>query len=99
MGLRTDRMEDTVHPAEAPADAKRGDDIAAIERVQSGTEEFKKDHPDYNRVDNEIAKYAEGAGIEISKDESKRLRRMIDRRVLVVMVLTYFLQVIIARQV
>ena len=91
-------MEDTVHPTQAAVEAKRGDDIAAIERVQSGTEDFEKDHPDYNRVDNEIAKYAEGAGIDISKDESKRLRRLIDRRVLVVMVLTYFLQVMLEMQ-
>jgi hypothetical protein len=91
-------MEDTVHPTQAAVDAKRGDDIAAIERVQSGTEEFEKDHADYNRVDNEIAKYAEGTGIDMSRDESNRLRRMIDRRVLVVMILTYFLQVMLEKQ-
>ena len=83
-------MEGNILPT---SNAKRADDIAAIERVHSGPDELQKDHADYNRVDKEVAKYAEGAAIEFSKEESKRLRRMIDRRVLVVMVLTYFLQV------
>lgn len=42
----------------------------------------------------ELAKYAEAAAIEISPEEDKRLKKLIDRRVLACMVFTYFLQVI-----
>jgi hypothetical protein len=44
------------------------------------------------RVDRELAQYVSGARIEISPERSTQLRRMIDRRVLVVMMVTYFLQ-------
>lgn len=46
----------------------------------------------YDRVDKELAKYADAARIDITPEENKRLKRMIDRRVLVVMVVTYFIQ-------
>ncbi|KAK5159399.1 hypothetical protein LTS14_002541 [Recurvomyces mirabilis] len=70
-----------------------------IERVTS-PDELKKDHQDYARLDAEVAKYANAQRIKISISENKRLRGMINRRVLVVMgrkihpadVFTYFLQ-------
>lgn len=68
-------------------------DVAAIERVDTGTEDVQKDRANYERMDKELAKYAEAAAIEISPDENKRLRRLIDRRVLACMIFTYFLQV------
>jgi hypothetical protein len=66
-------------------------DISQVERVASATE-LEKDHMNYDRVDKELAKYAQAAAIEISPDENKRLKHMIDKRVLTVMVFTYFLQ-------
>ncbi|KAI0475754.1 MFS general substrate transporter [Xylariaceae sp. FL0804] len=55
---------------------------------------LKKDHVNYDRVDQELAGYIADARVEISPEESARLRGLIDRRVLVVMVTTYFLQAI-----
>lgn len=46
----------------------------------------------YDRVDSEVAKYAAGVGIIITPEENKRLKRLVDKRVLTVMVFTYFLQ-------
>jgi hypothetical protein len=66
-------------------------DISKVERVLSG-DDLKTDHVDYDRVDEEVAKYADAVGTDISEEENKRLKRMIDRRVLPVMVITYFLQ-------
>lgn len=54
----------------------------------------KANHTDYNKVDHELAKYAGSGTVEISEEENTRLRRMIDKRVLVVMITTYFLQAI-----
>lgn len=67
-------------------------DPAHVERVLSDGEGLSKDHVDESRVDKEIAQYADGGMIEVDEATSKRLRRKIDRRVLVVMILTYFLQ-------
>lgn len=65
-------------------------DSANVERVLSTDE--KLDHINYDRIDDEIAKYANAEAIEISPEENQRLKRMIDRRVLPIMVFTYFLQ-------
>lgn len=46
----------------------------------------------YDRVDQELAKYANATSVVISPEENLRLKRLIDRRVLPVMVFTYFLQ-------
>lgn len=80
-------------PAAADADA----DINKAERVLSADEvEFatKKAHQDYDAVDKELAQYVSDARIDISPERSAELRRKIDRRVLSVMVVTYFLQAI-----
>lgn len=66
-------------------------DIAQVERVVSVTDE-KGDHMNYDRVDAEVSKYASAIAIDISPEENKRLKRMIDKRVLPIMVFTYFLQ-------
>jgi hypothetical protein len=63
-----------------------------IERVLSPNDDMDKNYMNYDRVDPDIAKYATANGIEISEEESRRLKRMIDKRVLTVMVFTYFLQ-------
>ncbi|KAM0470567.1 hypothetical protein ACHAPX_009830 [Trichoderma viride] len=54
----------------------------------------EKDHTDYEQVDKELAKYIADARITISHEKNVELRRKIDRRILVVMILTYFLQAI-----
>lgn len=51
----------------------------------------KKKH-DHGRVDQEVAQYASHGRIEIDKKTDQRLKTMIDRRVLVVMIVTYFMQ-------
>lgn len=52
----------------------------------------KPDHMNYGRVDSEVAKYTSEVLIHISEDENRRLKKLIDRRVLLIMVLTYFIQ-------
>lgn len=47
---------------------------------------------DDNRVDPEVAKYASAAAVDIDSETNKRLKRLIDKRVLLVMMVTYFLQ-------
>lgn len=68
-------------------------EITHVERTLSGPE-LEKEHVDYSRIDTEVAKYAGGDVVVLDKAEDKRLKTMIDRRVLVIMILTYFLQAI-----
>ncbi|KAF5003197.1 hypothetical protein FDECE_10265 [Fusarium decemcellulare] len=55
-------------------------------------EETAKPSASLAKVDKELAKYAASARIDISADDDTRLRKLIDRRVLIVMIVTYFLQ-------
>lgn len=73
-----------------PVDKK---EIGQVERVMSGEDE-KADHINYDRVDKEVAKYADAYAdrVHISEEENKRLKKLIDRRVLPIMMVTYFLQ-------
>jgi hypothetical protein len=73
-------------------DTSHADKSDGVERVFSTTEDLK-DHTNYDLVDPDVAKYASEGGVVVSEEESKRLKRMIDKRVLTVMVFTYFLQV------
>jgi hypothetical protein len=68
-------------------------DITHVERTLSGTDE-KGDHVNYDRIDDEVAKYANASGdaIIITEEENKRLKSLIDKRVLPIMMFTYFLQ-------
>jgi hypothetical protein len=68
------------------------DDLVRLETVMSHEENLKGDHMNHERVDKELAKYTTGERIVISEAEDKRLKKLIDRRVLVIMILTYFLQ-------
>jgi hypothetical protein len=52
----------------------------------------KKDHMNYDRVDKEVAQYVNDVGIVITPEENSRLKHMIDKRVLSIMIFTYFLQ-------
>jgi hypothetical protein len=88
----TTNSVDGVHttPEVHHSDGKK--DISQVERVLSVGDE-KGDHANYDRIDAEVAKYADATvEVHISEEENKRLKRMIDRRVLPVMVITYFLQ-------
>lgn len=67
-------------------------DVSKLERVASGDESLEKDQQDYGRMDEEVAKYAGNEHIVISDEESRRLKRLIDKRVLLIMVATYFQQ-------
>jgi hypothetical protein len=67
------------------------DDISHLEAVLSG-EDLKTKGPDHALVDPEVAKYASQRAVEIDEATNKRLKRMIDKRILAVMVGTYFLQ-------
>lgn len=71
------------------------DDINKTERLLSADEvEFAKDHQNYDKLDKELAQYVSDARIEISPEKNAELRRKIDKRVLTVMIVTYFLQAI-----
>lgn len=67
-------------------DMKVNKEMSEIERAMSPGD--LKDHQDYSRIDKEVAKYT-GEAVFVSEEDDKRLRKMIDRRVLVIMVLTY----------
>lgn len=66
-------------------------EISHVERTMSGEDE-KIDCVNYDRIDDEVAKYADATAVYISPEENARLKKMIDRRVLPIMVITYFLQ-------
>ncbi|KAK7424166.1 hypothetical protein QQZ08_008772 [Neonectria magnoliae] len=55
-------------------------------------EEPRKNHTNDALVDKEVAQYASDTRVEIDDATSVRLKKMIDRRVLLVMVVTYFTQ-------
>ncbi|KAL8386820.1 hypothetical protein RB595_010362 [Gaeumannomyces hyphopodioides] len=79
-------------------DSKKADD-AAPEVQQDDNRPYspgpgKEGQISYAAVDEEVAQYMSDVRIDISPEENKRLLRMIDRRVLSIMVSTYFLQAI-----
>ncbi|KAL2128522.1 hypothetical protein VTI74DRAFT_9082 [Chaetomium olivicolor] len=72
-------------------DTKR--DIVEAERAQSPELE-KSAMQNFDKMDKELAQYVSEARIDISPEENKRLLRLIDKRILLIMVTTYFLQAI-----
>lgn len=70
---------------------KSKQDISHVEKILSG-DELAKDNMDITRVDKEIQAYAAHGQVEIDEETNKRLKKQIDRRVLVIMIFTYFLQ-------
>jgi hypothetical protein len=68
-------------------------EISQIERILSASE-LGKDSINHARIDAEVARYVSSTDITISPTESSRLKKLIDRRVLVIMIVTYFLQAI-----
>ena len=85
-----DHKNNDVEPATGK-DAASMKEMNEVERVMS-PDDISKDHQDYGRMDAEVAKYATGEQVDISETENKRLKKLIDKRVLTIMVFTYFLQ-------
>ncbi|KAH8819825.1 MFS transporter [Xylogone sp. PMI_703] len=80
------------HDAEKiPAKATEAMDTVHLEQTLSGGYPVKN-FTDYTRVDDEVAKYAGQTRVVIDEATNRRLKRLIDRRVLIIMVITYFLQ-------
>jgi hypothetical protein len=55
-------------------------------------ETLKSAHMNYELVDEEVAKYASETIVQVDEATSKRLKRMIDKRVLAIMIGTYLVQ-------
>ncbi|KAN0110890.1 major facilitator superfamily transporter [Hyaloscypha variabilis] len=55
-------------------------------------EVLKKGHMNYDLVDEEVAKYASETIVEVDEETSSRLKRMIDKRILAIMIGTYLIQ-------
>lgn len=68
---------DEINEAAAPA-------VAQLELV--------KDHMNYELVDKEVAQYANEVIVEIDDETNKRLKKMIDKRIMAVMIVTYLIQ-------
>lgn len=84
-------MSDTINsPPTGEDQEKKGirDDDAEARSVDKETSQR------YGEIDKELAKYVAGERVAVPKERSDELRRKIDRRVLIVMILTYFLQAI-----
>lgn len=64
----------------------------AVHAENEEDDDLKKDHMNFDRVDKEVAQYASEVAIDISPEVNARLKRRIDKRVLSIMVFTYFLQ-------
>ncbi|RDL38852.1 MFS general substrate transporter [Venustampulla echinocandica] len=64
------------------------------QHIEHGNDDLIKEHMNYDRVDAEVAKYASTTAVVISPEENKRLKMMVDKRVLSIMIFTYFLQAI-----
>ncbi|KAK8008173.1 hypothetical protein PG991_010724 [Apiospora marii] len=87
------------HPHHDHTTKRKSKSIHEAERTISHAEDAdpKHDHANLDRIDKEVAEYMATDGQEgpaISPEENTRLRRLIDRRVLTVMIATYFLQAI-----
>lgn len=92
MGTPSTGDRDAVRPASSSPAGHDKHDIVEAERAQSP--ELLKSGQNYNKMDKELAQYVAAGRIEISPEEDTRLRRLIDKRILVVMITTYFLQAI-----
>lgn len=73
------------------ADGLQKRSVAEVERPSV---DLEKPTVHSERVDKELAAYASDVRVNISPERNVELRRMIDKRVLAVMIATYFLQAI-----
>ncbi|RMJ29018.1 Major Facilitator Superfamily [Aspergillus sp. HF37] len=90
-GVDSDR-NNAIDASSEPKMDLENKDISHVERVFSTEEKPEKADLDYSRMDKEVQEYALRGQLDIDDAESRRLRRRIDRRVLVIMIITYFLQ-------
>jgi hypothetical protein len=74
--------------AEETFDKSDKAEIAHLKRTASMASELQ----DFERVDKELAQYAGIGRIIVNEETNRRLKKLIDRRVLAVMIFTYFLQ-------
>ncbi|KAK4096176.1 MFS general substrate transporter [Parathielavia hyrcaniae] len=84
---------DAVSPAglaEPVGDQKT--DFVEAERAHSP--DLLKSGQRYDKMDKELAQYVAEGRIEISEEENNRLRKLVDKRILAIMITTYFLQAI-----
>lgn len=72
----------------------QADDKHSLAEVERTSQDLEKPNYQSERVDRELAQYVSDVRIDISPERSAELRRKIDKRVLLVMILTYFLQAI-----
>lgn len=87
--------EQDTNIASLPISNKDDAGITPDDRVLPVDEvEFAKDRQNYENVDRELAQYVSDTRVEITPEKNAELLRKIDRRVLAVMVTTYFLQAI-----
>jgi hypothetical protein len=77
---------------DVPQPASKADAVEMAETADPNPKDALK--TDYQRVDPEVAKYASEAAVHVDEATNLRLKKMIDKRVLVVMMVTYFLQAI-----
>ncbi|KAJ5118239.1 hypothetical protein N7526_009876 [Penicillium atrosanguineum] len=91
LGIETETVQSHQQSIEM-TDPKVQQDISHVERVLSPDDDLKKEDMDFSRVDKEIQMYASRGRVEVDEATNKRLKKMIDKRVLVVMICTYFLQ-------
>ena len=74
-------------------DAENKGDLSNATRVVEDVEDDNpEEHTTYDLVDKKVAPYAGEGLVEIDEATDKRLKRLIDKRVLVVMIFTYFIQ-------
>ncbi|RMJ04770.1 hypothetical protein BHE90_015701 [Fusarium euwallaceae] len=77
---------------EPPQEGLRQRDHIITQHATFEEDETAKPVASSAKVDKELAKYAASTRIDISPEDDNRLRKLIDRRVLIVMIVTYFLQ-------
>lgn len=70
----------------------QGTEGSHYESFAMGDQKIVVEQLDKSRIDDEVAKYASDKAIHIDEKTEKRLKRLIDRRVLTIMIFTYFLQ-------
>ena len=78
-----------VHQVVSSDEVQSKRSIAEIERT---SQDLGKPHGNSDRIDKELAQYVSDVRIQISPERNAELLRKIDKRVLVVMITTYFLQ-------
>jgi hypothetical protein len=96
MGKSDDLGRDAASPTShaATGDQKHKPEVDYIDAERAHSPELEKSRQDYSKVDKELAQYVSDVRIDISPEENKRLLKMIDKRILAIMITTYFLQAI-----